>query len=431
MPVRAIITASGQFAQEQPLYSVDEALERILKHFAPLPKEYVHLEEAFGRILAEPIQAAYDLPPFANSGLDGYAVRAADIAAASAEQPVCLPVSGDIPAGSFPERPLPAHTAMRIMTGAPLPEGADAVVPVEQTNDAPSRFALNSPLPQQVLIRAAVPVGNGVRPAGEDVRAGASVLEAGRRLRAADIGILAGLGVAQVPVVRRPVVAILSTGDELLPPHLPLAKGKIHDMNGMALCASVQSLGGVPRFLGIAPDSVEAVYSRLEAAAQADVIISTAGVSVGALDVVKEAITRRGTLSLWRVNIRPGKPLAFGMFGAVPFFGLPGNPVSALVTFDVFVRPALLRLLGSAEAQTPQAIAEVAEAMTSDGRRTYARVRLRRQPDGRLLAYSTGTQSSGAISSLVNADGLLIIPEGMREVPVGARLPVRLFDQAL
>jgi molybdopterin molybdotransferase len=320
---------------------------------------------------------------------------------------------------------------MRIMTGAPIPEGADAIVPVEQTDDAPNRFALNSPLPESVLIRAAVPAGNGIRAAGEDVKAGALVLGAGRRLRAPDIGILAGLGIAQVPVVRRPVVAILSTGDELLPPHMPLAKGKIHDMNGVALCACVQEIGGIARFLGIAPDSVEAVYSRLEAAADCDIILSTAGVSVGALDVVKEAITRRGTLSLWRVNIRPGKPLAFGDFGGVPFFGLPGNPVSALVTFDVFVRPAMLKLMGITHTDVPQAIAEVAEAMHSDGRRTYARVKLQRAADGRLIAFSTGTQSSGAISSLVNADGLLIIPEGMTEVPIGTRLPVRLFDQGL
>ncbi|MCS6870657.1 MAG: molybdopterin molybdotransferase MoeA [Anaerolineae bacterium] len=413
------------------MYSVDEALERILRHFAPLPTEHVRLEEAFGRVLAQPIHATHDLPPFPNSALDGYAVRAADVATASSESPVRLPVIGDIPAGSFPQAPLRAGTAMRIMTGAPLPEGADAVVPVEQTDDAPSRFALNSPLPESVLVRAAVPSGNGVRPVGEDVRAGALVLSAGRRLRAADVGILAGLGMAHVPVVRRPVVAILSTGDELLPPHVPLAKGKIHDMNGVALCASVQELGCVPRFLGIASDSVEAVYGRLQAAADCDVIISTAGVSVGALDVVKEAITRRGTLSLWRVNIRPGKPLAFGDFGGVPFFGLPGNPVSALVTFDVFVRPALLKLLGIAHSDVPQATAEVAEPMNSDGRRTYARVKLQRAADGRLLAFSTGTQSSGAISSLVNADGLLIIPESMTEVPVGTRLPVRLFNQVL
>lgn len=352
------------------MYTVDEALEHILSHFERLPAETVPLEEAFGRVLAQAIHAAHDLPPFPNSALDGYAVRAAEVVAARPESPVRLPISGDIPAGSFPQAPLPTGTAMRIMTGAPLPEGADAVVPVEQTDEAPDRFALNSPLPESVSIRAAVPAGNGVRAAGEDVAAGALVLTAGRRLRAADIGILAGLGVARVPVVRRPVVAILSTGDELLPPHLPLAKGKIHDMNGVALCACVQEVGGVPRFMGIAPDSVEAVYSRLEAAADSDVILSTAGVSVGALDVVKEAVTRRGTLGLWRVNIRPGKPLAFGRFGKAPFFGLPGNPVSALVTFDVFVRPALLKLLGMAQTDVPQATAEVAEPMHSDGRRT-------------------------------------------------------------
>ena len=180
------------------MYSVDEALERILSHFSPLPAEIVRLEEAFGRVLAQPIRAAHDLPPFANSALDGYAVRAADVATASAEQPVQLPVSGDIPAGSFPRAPLPPRTAMRIMTGAPLPEGADAIVPVEQTDEGASGFALNSPLPEQVSIRAAVSAGNGVRQAGEDVRAGALVLDSGRVLGAADIGILAGLGVAQV-----------------------------------------------------------------------------------------------------------------------------------------------------------------------------------------------------------------------------------------
>jgi molybdopterin molybdotransferase len=410
------------------VYSVDEALARILEIFSPLPAERVRLEDAYGRILAESVQAAYDLPPFPNSALDGYAVRAAEITAANPESPVRLPVSGDIPAGSLPPTPLPAQTAMRIMTGAPLPEGADAVVPVEQTDDAPSRFEVNSTLPESVLIRAAVGVGNGVRQVGEDVRQGDVVLKAGRRLRAADVGILAGLGVAHVPVVRRPVVAVLSTGDELLPPHMPLLAGKIHDMNSVALCALVQAVGGAARFMGIAADSVEAVYSRLEAAADADMIVSTAGVSVGTLDVVKEAVTRRGALSLWRVNLRPGKPLAFGDFGGVPFFGLPGNPVSALVTFDIFVRPALLKLLGVPTDATPQAMAEVGEVMHSDGRRTYARVKLTRQAE-RLIAFSTGTQSSGAISSLVNADGLLIIPEGMTEVPIGTRLPVRLFDQ--
>ncbi len=410
------------------MYSVDEALARILEIFSPLPAERVRLEDAYGRILAESIEAAHDLPPFPNSALDGYAVRAAEVATARAEAPVQLPVSGDIPAGSLPPMPLPAQTAMRIMTGAPLPEGADAVVPVEQTDDAPSRFEVNSTLPESVLIRVAVGVGNGVRQVGEDVQRGTVVLKAGRRLRAADVGVLAGLGVAQVPVVRRPVVAILSTGDELLPPHMPLMAGKIHDMNSVALCALVQAVGGVPRFMGIAADSVEAVYSRLEAATDADMILSTAGVSVGTLDVVKEAVTRRGTLSLWRVNLRPGKPLAFGDFSGVPFFGLPGNPVSALVTFDIFVRPALLKLLGVPTDATPQRMAETGEVMHSDGRRTYARVKLIRQAE-RLIAFSTGTQSSGAISSLVNADGLLIIPEGMTEVPIGTRLAVRLFDQ--
>jgi molybdopterin molybdotransferase len=255
------------------------------------------------------------------------------------------------------------------------------------------------------------------------------VLHSGRVLRATDLGVLAGLGILKVKVIRRPVVAILSTGDELLGADQPLAPGKIRDANGYAIAALAMSLGARVLRLGIARDTADDVRARFQRAVDvhADLIISTAGVSVGAYDVVKTVVESLGALDFWQVNMRPGKPLAFGNIDSIPFVGLPGNPVSAVVTFDVFVRPAIEKMAGRPwEAALSEA--EVGEPLRSDGRRTYTRVTLRRV-EGRLIAYSTGNQSSGVLTSLVYADGLLIIPEGMTDIPAGTRLPVRLFSE--
>ncbi|HRE49194.1 MAG TPA: molybdopterin molybdotransferase MoeA [Aggregatilineales bacterium] len=412
------------------MYSVEQALAHILAALTPLPAETLPLAGAhIGRILAADIGSDDDLPPFDNSSMDGYALIAADTADAGRETPVTLRVAADIPAGTYSERRIGRGEAARIMTGAPLPPGADAVIPVEETDTPPAQHApIGEPPPETVQIYSKADAGAYVRRRGEDMRAGQIVLRAGRRLRPADIGALAGMGAAAVPLVRQPRVAILSTGDELLTPDQPLTPGKIRDMNGYALAAAVIALGGVALQLPIARDTVAAVRARLEdaRAAYADLILSSAGVSVGAFDAVKTAVEADGTLNFWKVNIRPGKPLAFGLVGGVPFFGLPGNPVSALVTFDVFVRPALLMMMGL-PAETGMSEAELGERMTSDGRRTYARVRLERR-EGRLVAYSTGSQSSGVITSLVAADGLLVLPEGVTDAPVGAVFPVRLFD---
>lgn len=417
------------------MLAVDEALERILAAFSRLPAEPIDVADGLGRVLAEDIRATLDLPPFANSSMDGYAVRAADVLNASRNAPTTLTVIGDIPAGSSPHFTISEGQAARIMTGGPLPTGADTVIPVEQTDDAPQggKYAerLAAPPPPRIAIFEPGRAGDYVRPVGEDVQAGQVVLREGRVLRAADLGVLVGLGLPRIQVVRRPVVAVLSTGDELLDVNEPLAPGKIRDSNGYTITALVQGLGAQAIRLGIARDTVEDVRAHLQRAldANADLILSTAGVSVGNYDVVKSVVESLGELGFWKVRMRPGKPLAFGHLQNTPFMGLPGNPVSAMISFDVFARPAILKMAGRS-LQTATAEAELAHALQSDGRQSYLRVTLERQ-NGKLVARSTGNQSSGVLTSLVNADGLLIVPEGVTEVQAGSRLPVRLLTENL
>lgn len=409
------------------LIAVNDALERILDRVTVLPAEQVATGHALGRILAAGIVAPLDIPPFANSGMDGYAVRAVDVAAASPESPVHLAVVADIPAGTAPDRPIMAGQAARIMTGAPLPEGADAVVPVEQTSDQWASDG-SAPLPERIAIFYAAQPGDHVRPAGEDIRAGQPVLPPGTMLRPQEIGVLVSLGQVAVSVFRQPRVAVLSTGDELLEIDEPLSPGKIRNSNSYVLAGLVAVCGGVPVRLPVARDTLAAVRQRFDEALshQPDLILSSAGVSVGTRDVVRTVVEELGRVDLWRVNVRPGRPLAFGHVRGVPFFGLPGNPVSAMVTFDLFVRPALLKQAGGDPHTIEQVTAIVAEDLRSDGRRSYLRVRLSEE-DGELVAHSTGTQSSGALLSMVLADGLLIVPEGIKEVQAGSRLQVRLL----
>ncbi len=359
--------------------------------------------------------------------MDGYAVRAADSVSAALDSPVQLTVIADIPAGIMPDRAVGPHEAARIMTGAPLPEGADAVIPVENTDDD-WRAGTDTPLPDRVRVYRAVRPGANVRPAGEDMHAGQLVLRAGAVLRPQDIGVLIALSVGEVPVFRQPKTAILSTGDELADIHEPLAPGQIRNSNSYVLAGLVAAYGGLPIRLPVARDTLDDVRQRFgEALAhQPDLIISSAGVSVGTHDVVRAVVEELGALDLWRVNLRPGKPLAFGQVGGVPFFGLPGNPVSAMVTFDVFVLPALYQMTGRDPSAMPLVTAVVGEDIESDGRRSYLRVTLKQQ-EGDWIALLTGTQSSGALLSMVLADGLLIVPEGMKTVPAGSRLPVRLL----
>jgi molybdopterin molybdotransferase len=408
------------------LLNIDTALEQILKDISPLPGEQVAIEQALGRVLAQDIYADANLPPFANSSVDGYAVHAADIAQASQDNPVSLRVTMDIPAGSAPNHAVGAMLAARIMTGAPLPDGADAVVPVENT-DSNWRGADNVALPAEVAIYATVSAGANVRPAGEDVQAGQRVLSAGTILRPQDIGVLAALGHSRVPAFRQPRVVILSTGDELVGVDEPLTPGKIRDSNSYTLAGLVATYGGIPIRLPTARDTLDDVRQLFKnALAQSpDIVLSSAGVSVGAFDVVRTVLDELGKVGFWRVNLRPGKPLAFGHLQGVPFFGLPGNPVSAMVTFEVFVRPVLLKLTGRQD-EVMMAVATVGQDIHSDGRRSFLRVKLSRE-NGRLIAQLTGTQSSGALMSMVLADGLLIVPENVTHVSAGEQLPVRLL----
>lgn len=407
------------------MLAVEEALRRILATIQPLPSETVGLSDAWGRVLAVDIRAEYNLPPFDNSSMDGFAVIAADVTASSATSPIGLQVIEDVPAGKAPLLVVGHGQAARIMTGAPMPAGADAVVPVEQTDQS----RLSAEMPEQIQVLQGVQKGDYVRPVGEDVRKGEIVLQKGCMLRPADLGLLAGLGISQVEVMARPKVAVISNGDELVPLNEALSPGKIRDMNSFVLPALISEAGGHPVLLGIARDTVESVREKLAAAVAqgANLILSSAGVSVGAFDVVKTVLDEMGSVEFWKVNLRPGKPLTFGQIQGICFLGLPGNPVSAMVTFEVFARPVIRKMLGL-PVEMPTWTVKMGEAMTSDGRMTFARVRLVHE-NGDLVAYSTGNQSSGAISSMVKADGLLIIPEGVRTVSIGDLLPVRLLRE--
>ncbi len=411
------------------MLSVAEARKRILDHFQPVEVEDVPVGEAAGRVLARDMAAPHDLPPFANSSMDGYAVRAAETAAASQQSPVTLPVSGDIPAGGGLPPPLAPDTAARIMTGAPMPAGADAVVPVEDTDD--DRERAGRPLPAQVTILQRPSGGANVRPAGQDLRVGDTVIKAAALLGPAGVGVLAALGYSRLPVHRRPKVAVFSTGDELRPVDEPPAPGQIHDSNSYALSAAAAACGAEVVRLEVARDRLEDVRARLgEARASgAQLIISSAGVSVGAYDVVRAAVEAEGALRFWRVRMRPGKPLAFGHVGGVPFFGLPGTPVSALITFEVFVRPALLKLAGRRTFGRLVVRAALQEDVHSDGRETYVRVVVEQQEDT-YVARAAGDQGSAVMSTLVRANGLLVLPEGVVKAAAGERFPVWLLDGA-
>jgi len=400
------------------LLSVEQARERILSRFQPVTTETLSLTGCSNRVLAQDISAANDLAPFDNSSMDGFAVRAADVAEAATASPRSLRVVVDIPAGSHSKISLAPGEAARIMTGAPIPEGADAVVPVEDTN-FDNRDA-GTPAPNEVQIFRAAKVGANRRPRGMDIRAGEVVLNKGRVLKSQDLGLLAMLGFANVLVYRKPRVALFSSGDELLPVDAPLEEGKIRDSNSYALASLVEDSGAEAIRLGVAKDNHDAVKALLEKAMElnVDLILSSAGVSVGAFDFVKPVIESNGTLDFWRVNMRPGKPLAFGEYRNIPFIGLPGNPVSAFVGFEVFVRATIQRLRGALNGGRPTVRVRCEEQIDSDGRESYLRAQVHEE-EGNFIAHLTGHQGSGNLYSLVQANALLIIPAGVKCVPAG------------
>jgi molybdopterin molybdotransferase len=383
------------------MLTVEEALERILAEITRLGRETVALPEALGRVLAQPIASAESVPPFANSAMDGYALRSADTRGASQPHPRRLRLIGTVQAGSVAERPVGPGEAMRILTGAPLPPGADTVIQQELTEAGEG----------WVQLQAAVAPGNNVRHAGEDIQPGARVLDEGAVLGPSEIGVLASLGIPEIPVYRRPVVNILATGDELVEVHEPLRPGQIRNSNSYLVAAAVAQAGGVPRRLGIARDEVDELRTKLLAAQEGDLIITSGGVSVGDYDLVKDILREQGVIDFWRVNLRPGKPLAFGRLGGTPFLGLPGNPVSAAVTFELFARPTLRKMQGYKNWQRPLVTARMLEPFDDpSNRRHYVRARLELRQDG-FVATTTGAQGSHILTSMLGANALLVIPE--------------------
>ena len=400
------------------MLSVEEARQQLLQALPVVETEQAPLEAAYGRVLAEGIKADLDSPPFSNSSMDGFAVQARDVQAAQEDNGVELAVVGDIPAGRPSSAALKSGQAMRIMTGAPMPAGADAVIPVEDT-DADGR-GTDAPLPDHVQIRRAVQAGAYVRVQAEDYRAGDLLVLPGRRVRPQEAALLAMQGQARVLVYRKPRVALFSSGDELAAPDEALKPGQIRETNSFSLAAQVESCGAERLALGIAPDRLDAIVATLDKAVEmgAELILSSAGVSVGAYDYLREALLSAGKLDFWRVNMRPGKPLAFGSYRGVPYIGLPGNPVSAFVGFEVFVRPALHKMGGVQDWSRLRVAAHLAEDLHSDGRESYLRGVLRGFGEEAEVDL-TGHQGSGNLYSLAQANCLIRVPAGVSSKKAG------------
>ena len=368
----------------------------------------------WGWVLAEDLTTSHNLPPFDNSSMDGFAIRAADLG----DSPAVLQVQGDIAAGMLSVPTLRAGWALRIMTGAPVPDGADTVVPVEDTEAREDGVAFLE----------VAEIGQNIRRAGEEVRSGTIVVPKGTCLRPAEIGMAATVGRAEVFAQPRPRVAILSTGDELVEPPTPLKHGQIYNSNAYALAAQVEEAGGIVTHRLHARDTPEALRAAFDSCAGADVLITSGGVSVGDFDYVKAVFAERGTVDFWRVAIRPGKPLAFGQWGQTIFFGLPGNPVSSMVTFELFVRPALRKLAGHLDLTRRAVTARLTEEAThTPGRRSYQRAIVTGQ-NGDYSVRTTGRQGSGMLRSMVLANALLVLPSETALLPAGSGVTVLLLD---
>jgi len=399
------------------MLTVPEASSRILEHITPLAPERVSLLDALGRVLAESVRAPMTLPAWDNSAMDGYAVRGSDIEGATPERPVRLRVLETVAAGRFPSHPVREGEATRIMTGAPLPEGADTVVRVEDTDGGTT----------DVLVRDARDARRNIRPRGEDFNEGDALLDAGAPLGAAQLGVLASVGRATVEVHQRPRVGILGSGDELVDIdrfHEVLAGRKIISSNGYTLHALVRDAGGDPVNLGIAADDPASLRAHLERAAGCDLVLTSAGVSVGEFDYTREVIQSLGAeMKFWRVRMRPGAPLGFGLLGATPWIGLPGNPVSAMVTFELFVRPAVRRMLGHTRLFRRPVPAVLEEPVSIGARLThFLRCVVTSRDDGTVTARLTGPQGSGILTSMSRANALLVVPEDRPRVDAGETL---------
>jgi molybdopterin molybdotransferase len=416
------------------MISVEEALEKILSYVKVLESERKPILDCLGQVLAEDVYSDIDIPPLDNSAMDGYALRAEDTRGAGESSPRYLVVIGEVAAGSMPTKKVTQGTAIRIMTGAPLPEGADAVIRFEDTDEVNRKSSTSDLLQIGILCQAKK--GLNVRRRGEDIAKGDLILKKGRVLRPQEIGVLASLGCSTALVIRRPIVAILATGDELIGVDQPLAPGKIHDSNTYTIAAEISRYGGIPKVLGIGRDSIQSLTEKIDEGLDADMLITSGGVSKGDYDMVKDVLAEHGEVGFWTVCMKPGKPLAFGVIKKmegggkrqVPHLGLPGNPVSSMVTFEQFARPAILKMMGKKILAKPviRAIIENDIADT-DERRLFARVNVIKRR-GQYRASLTGHQGSGILTSMVRANGLAVIPENSRGVKAGDIVEVQMLD---
>ena len=406
------------------MISVEEALEKVLSFIKVLDGVQAPILECLGQVLDEDIFSAIDIPPKDNSAMDGYAVRARDTTGASASAPVYLDIIGEAKAGGMSNLEVKAHKTVRIMTGAPLPKGADAVVPFEDTDETQQT---EHPL-KQIGIMKLVNKGKNVRFAGEDVSKGQITLPKGTVLRPAEIGVLASLGLKKVNVIRRPTVAILATGDELVELGKPLREGQIYNSNSYSAAAQVLRYGGIPRVLGIARDTEKDLEAKIREALTADMLLTTGGVSMGDYDLVKDVLAAQGKISFWKVRMKPGKPLAFGTIKGVPHLGLPGNPVSSMITFELFARPAMRKMMGKTNLIRPMVdVTMESTAKNSDGRRVFLRAIVRKE-SGCYYVRTTGPQGSGILTSMSQANALVIVPEDVKAVKEGDLVKAIMLD---
>jgi molybdopterin molybdotransferase len=406
-------------SDDEGVITVEAAVRLVLKQISPLAAEEVPILRANERILHENVRANRKVPPFANSAMDGFAVCWQDVARASGTEPILLRILEEVPAGYVARYRLRQGTAIKIMTGAPVPPGADTIVRVEYTE----------PLAGQVRILKTDGAGSHIRKAGEDIEKGQTILARGKRITPADVGLMASVGKSRVKVYRRPAVGLISTGDELLNVEDPPQPGKIVNSNSYTLAAAVEETGAVPYVLGIVRDKRKSLAAAFKKAIRYDVVMISGGVSVGDYDFVKEALEDVGVrMQFWKVAQRPGHPMAFGRIGNTPVFGLPGNPVSSTVSYILYARPALLKMMGCKKLFLPvvQAILEH-DIKKSRGMKEFIRCRLRRE-NGQPLVSSTGTQSSGVLRSLSLAHGLIVGNEEQIILEKGSRVPVILLN---
>jgi molybdopterin molybdotransferase len=414
------------------MISVEEALDKVLGNVGVLDEEESPLLDSLGRVLAEDVYSPFNVPPRDNSAMDGYAVRSADTRGASRNRPRILRVVDTVAAGTVSRCRVEPGTAVRIMTGAPLPEGADSVVRFEDTDET-----LRPGPSAEIGILKEVKAGWDIRRAGEDIARASLVLSQGMVISPSEVGVLASLGRQAVKVVRRPRVAILATGDELVDVGQPLPDGKIYNSNSYSLAALVSYYGSIPEVLGIARDSEDSLVACLRKGLTADMLLTSGGVSLGDYDVVKDVLAKQGEIGFWTVRMKPGKPLAFGMIKGVsktgvgreiPHLGLPGNPVSSMITFELFARPAILKMMGRKDLARPLIEAVIENAVVNnDGRRIFARVVVSRRGE-QYFARLTGLQGSGVLTSMALANGLAIIPEDREGVAAGDKVRVMMLD---